>query len=322
MPGTCDGFQRGISYLRISVTDRCNLRCIYCMPEEGVPLVHHSEILSYEEIAQVVRAAVQLGIDKIRITGGEPLVRADIVELVGMIAGIEGIRDISMTTNGILLEKYAAELVDAGLHRINISLDTLKTGRFKQITRTGELSDVLKGIRAAAAAGLTPVKINMVPMVGINDDEIVDFARMTVDAGWHVRFIELMPLNRSAEFVPTHKLLQSIEALGRLTPYSGVRGNGAARYYTLPGAHGTIGFISPVSEPFCKQCNRLRLSATGTLYPCLFSKYGVALKDALRGEAGIDEVISFLREAIASKPEHHELATGETADKKMSSIGG
>jgi cyclic pyranopterin phosphate synthase len=292
------------------------------MPEEGIPLVNHTDILSYEEIMQVVEAAAGLGIDKIRITGGEPLVRSGISELVGMIAGIEGIRDISMTTNGMLLEKCVGELVEAGLHRINVSLDTLKADRFKQITRTGELPDVLKGIRAATAAGLTPLKINMVPMRGINDDEIADFARMTVEAAWHVRFIELMPLNRVAEFVPTHLLRNKIEALGTLTPYYGLKGNGAARYYTLPGARGTIGFISPVSEPFCRQCNRLRLSATGTLYPCLFSKYGVNLKDAIRAGAGIEEVRKLLLEAIASKPEQHELVAGDTGGKKMSSIGG
>jgi cyclic pyranopterin phosphate synthase len=317
-----DRFGRRIHYLRISLTDHCNLRCIYCMPEEGIPQVNHTDILSYEEILLVVRAAVQLGIDKIRITGGEPLVRADVTGLVEMIASIEGVKDISMTTNGILLGEYAGKLRSAGLNRINISLDTLRVGRFRQITRTGELAEVLKGIEAAARAGLTPVKINMVPMQGVNDDEIIDFARMTVEPGWHVRFIEMMPLNRSAEFVPTHVLRERIKTLGALIPFTGLAGNGAARYYSLPGARGTIGFISPVSEPFCKKCNRLRLSATGTLFPCLFSKHGVDLRDALRGSASTGKIRKLLLDAIASKPEHHQLAMGDTAGRQMSGIGG
>ena len=221
MAGLCDSFQRGISYLRISVTDRCNLRCVYCMPPEGIPLVSHEEILSFEEILLVVRASVELGIDKIRITGGEPLVRMGVAGLVNMISSVKGVKDISMTTNGVLLEKYAEDLVHAGLHRINISLDTLKHDRFKQITRTGELSDTLKGIEAAKKAGLNPVKINMVPMQGFNEDEIVDFARMTMGAGWHVRFIEMMPLNRTAEFVPSHVLHKKIEAMGNWNRFTG-----------------------------------------------------------------------------------------------------
>ncbi len=322
MPGICDGFQRGISYLRISVTDRCNLRCIYCMPEDGVPLVSHEEILSFEEILLMVRASVELGINKIRITGGEPLVRAGIADLVRMISSVNGVRDISMTTNGILLEKYAGELREAGLDRINVSLDTLKAGRFRQITRTGDLADTLKGIKAATEAGLNPVKINMVPMQGFNDDEIIDFARMTLEAGWHVRFIELMPLNRAADFVPSSVLRKKIESLGTLEPYYGLVGNGAARYFHLPGAKGTVGFISPVSEPFCEECNRLRLSATGMLFPCLFSQNGMDIKNPIRRGATIEEIKKLITDAIAAKPKQHQLITGKPVDKKMSSIGG
>lgn len=322
MAGLCDSFQRGISYLRISVTDRCNLRCIYCMPPEGVPLVAREEILNYEEIMLIVRAAVALGIDKIRITGGEPLVRLGVTDLVRMIAGVEGVKDISLTTNGILLEQHAEHLAKAGLNRINISLDTLKYDRFKQITRTGELSDALRGIKAAKEAGLNPVKINMVPMQGFNDDEIADFARMTIEAGWHVRFIELMPVNRAAQFVPSHMLRKHIESLGLLEPYSGIKGNGAARYFRLLGANGTIGFISPVSEPFCEECNRLRLSATGLLFPCLFSEQGLDLKSPVRRQAGPDELKRLISEAIASKPKKHKFVEGATENRKMSSIGG
>ncbi len=322
MAGICDSFQRGISYLRISVTDRCNLRCVYCMPPEGVPLVPHQEIMSFEEILLVVRTACDLGINKIRITGGEPLVRSGIIDLVRMISAVEGIQDISMTTNGTLLAEYVEDLVDAGLHRINISLDTLKYERFKQITRTGDLAHALKGIQAAMKAGLNPVKINMVPMQGINDDEIIDFARMTIEAGWHVRFIELMPMNRSAEFVPSGVLRKKIESLGPLEPFRGIKGNGAARYFRLPSARGTVGFISPVSEPFCEECNRLRLTSTGLLLPCLFSFEGVDIKTPIRKGAADQDLKNLIAVAIGSKPKQHHLNSHDTLNKNMSSIGG
>jgi cyclic pyranopterin phosphate synthase len=311
MAGLCDSFQRGISYLRISVTDRCNLRCVYCMPPEGIPLVSHDEILSFEDILLVVRASVEMGIDKIRITGGEPLVRMGVADLVHMISSVKGVKDISMTTNGTMLARYAEALVQAGLHRINISLDTLKYDRFKQITRTGELSDTLKGIEAARKAGLNPIKINMVPMQGVNDDEIVDFARMTLESGWHVRFIELMPLNRTAEFVPSHVLRKKIEALGMLEPFHGIAGNGAARYFRLPGATGTIGFISPVSEPFCQE-----------LFPCLFSDNGVDIKTPIRNNADLEAVKQLVTAAIAAKPQNHRFVEGAAEKTKMSKIGG
>ena len=322
MPGTCDGFQRGISYLRVSVTDRCNLRCIYCMPPGGVPLVSHQDILSFEEILLVVRAAVETGMDKIRITGGEPLVRAGIVELVRMISAVEGIRDISMTTNGILLDKYAGKLAEAGLQRINISLDTMRPDRFRQITRTGDLADALRGLESAREAGLNPVKINVVPMQGVNDDEIRDFARMTLEEGWHVRFIELMPFNGAAKLVPSNLLRREIETLGTLEPHYGMAGNGAARYFRLPGASGTVGFISPVSEPFCSRCNRLRLSASGTLLPCLFSTDGVDVRTPIRRGATPADVKRLLADAIAAKPEMHRLADGCAINTRMSGIGG
>jgi cyclic pyranopterin phosphate synthase len=292
------------------------------MPPEGIPLVSHDDILSFEEILLVVRAAVEMGIDKIRITGGEPLVRMGVTDLIQMISSVNGVKDISMTTNGTVLARYAEDLVNAGLNRINISLDTLKPDRFKQITRTGELSDTLKGIEAARKAGLNPVKINMVPMQGINDDEIVDFARMTLESGWHVRFIELMPLNRTAEFVPSNVLRKKIEALGMLEPFHGIAGNGAARYFSLPGAAGTIGFISPVSEPFCKECNRLRLSATGMLFPCLFSDNGVDIKTPVRNNADLEAIKHLIAAAIAAKPQNHRFVAGATEKTKMSKIGG
>ena len=322
MPGTCDGFQRGIDYLRVSVTDRCNLRCIYCMPPEGVPLLSHRDILSFEEILLVVRAAVETGMDKVRITGGEPLVRAGIVELVRMISVVKGIRDISMTTNGLLLDRYAGKLAEAGLQGINVSLDTLKPDRFRQITRTGDLADALRGLESARKAGLNPVKINVVPMQGINDDEIRDFARMTLEEGWNVRFIELMPLNGAAGLVPSSLLRREIETLGALEPHYGMAGNGAAKYFRLPGAAGTLGFIEPISEPFCSGCSRLRLSASGTLLPCLFSTGGIDVRTPIRSGATQADVKRLLADAIAAKPEMHRLADGCATNTRMSGIGG
>jgi cyclic pyranopterin phosphate synthase len=254
MTGPLDSFGRSINYLRISVTDRCNLRCIYCMPPEGVPQISHSEILSYEEIRAVVQAAAELGINRVRLTGGEPLVRADFPELVKMLSRIEGIRELSLTTNGTVLKKYALELKQAGLSRVNVSLDTLKPDEFRYITRLGELKGVLEGIEAAKKASFDPVKINTVVMRGINDDEILDFARMTCEEGWHVRFIELMPFKGVAEFVPSNELRQHISLLGKLEPCASITSNGPAMYYRLAGAKGTIGFISHLTETsFCSR---------------------------------------------------------------------
>ncbi|RLJ05710.1 MAG: GTP 3',8-cyclase MoaA, partial [Candidatus Aenigmatarchaeota archaeon] len=286
MTGPLDSFGRGINYLRISVTDRCNLRCIYCIPPEGVSQMPHSAILSYEEIQTVVRAAAELGINKIRLTGGEPLVRAELSKLVRMLSQIEGIEELSLTTNGVFLKKHAMELKQAGLSRVNVSLDTLKPDKFRYITRLGELEAVLEGIEAAKEAGLEPVKINTVVMRGINDDEILDFARMTRENGWHVRFIELMPFNGVTEFVPFIELQQHISLLGKLEPCpdsTGITGNGPAIYYRLTGARGTIGFINPLTEhSFCSRCNRMRLTPDGKLRPCLLGEDEIDLKMPLR----------------------------------------
>jgi len=319
----CDSFQRHINYLRISVTDRCNLRCIYCMPPEGIPLVPHSEILSYEEISLVVRVGAKLGINKIRLTGGEPLVRVGLPKLVQMLSQIKGIDEVSLTTNGTFLKKYALKLKQAGLSRINISLDTLKVDRFRRITRFGELGNVLSGIEAARDAGLHPVKINMVVMRGINDDEVQGFAKMTYEGGWHVRFIELMPFADVTELVPSSEVRQRIMPLGKLEPCFPVAGNGPARYYRLPGAEGTMGFISPVTECFCSNCNRMRLTSNGRLCPCLLSEDNVDLKEVLRRNASPQELERLILKAITSKPERHHLADGIVPIKqKMSQIGG
>jgi len=327
MTGLSDSFQRPINYLRISVTDRCNLRCVYCMPAEGVELMSHNDILSYEEIHTVVKAAAELGINKVRLTGGEPLVRAGLPELVRLLAGIHSIDDISLTTNGTLLAEYATELKEAGLHRVNVSLDTLKPDRFEQITRCGNLEDTLAGIEAARAAGLNPVKINVVAMGGINDDELVDFAAKTVSDGWHVRFIEHMPVNGDdsglIKLVSVKEMRQRIETLGKLEPWKVDVGNGPAKYFRLPDATGTIGFITPVTEHFCYQCNRLRLTADGKLRPCLLSEDEIDLREPLRQGASAEELKNLIEKATASKPQGHRLAEGaRKKGRPFSQVGG
>ncbi len=324
-----DKFNRPISYLRVSVTDRCNLRCIYCMPFEGVCSMSHSELLTYEEIGMVVRGAAGLGISKVRLTGGEPLARLGLVELVRIISAVPGIDDLSMTTNGILLAPVAEELKEAGLDRVNISLDTLDPEKYPRITGRGNLEDVLAGIEAAMDAGLTPVKINAVLLKGVNDDEIVELARASVRRGWNVRFIELMPLGPAGEGFPTdgptaRDAREVIEAaLGPLEADRKLRGNGPARYYRLPGASGTIGFISPVSEHFCYQCNRLRLTSDGKLRPCLLSDHEVDLRGPLRKGASMEEIQRLLIKAIREKPEGHQLGDHtHPKDRGMFQIGG
>jgi len=317
-----DSFGRRINYLRISVTDRCNLRCIYCMPPEGVPLIAHNELLSYEEISAIVQVAVELGINKIRLTGGEPLVRSELPRLIDMLSHIEGVDDISLTTNGTLLKECASKLKQAGLRRVNISLDTLKADRFRYITRLGELKDAIDGIKAARDAGFYPVKINMVVMQGINDDEVLDFARLTYEKEWHIRFIELMPFAGVSQFVPSSELRQRIELLGSLEPGPPITGNGPAKYYRLPEAKGTIGFISPMTEPFCSHCNRLRLTSNGQLCPCLLSDDSIDLKKPLRNNASLEELRHLMLKVVASKPEQHHLLDGLIPNRRMSQTGG
>ena len=325
MTGLLDSFGRSINYLRISVTDRCNLRCLYCMPPEGVPQISHSEILSYEEIQTIAHAAAELGMNRIRLTGGEPLVRAELPKLVGMLSQIEGIEELFLTTNGMFLKRHAPELKQAGLTGVNVSLDTLKADKFRHITRLGELEDVLEGIEAARDAGLHPVKINTVVMRGINDDELRDFAKMTYKDGWHVRFIELMPFKGVAEVVPSFELRQHIELLGKLELCAPLIGSGPARYYRLSGALGTIGFISPVTElSFCSRCNRIRLTPDGRLRPCLLAEDEIDLKMPLRNNALMEELKRLILKTVASKPEHHNLEAGNISlvNRKMSQIGG
>jgi cyclic pyranopterin phosphate synthase len=325
LSGLHDSFQRPINYLRISVTDRCNLRCIYCMPVEGITSIPHDQILRYEEIHLVAQAAAKLGINKVRLTGGEPLIRSRLVTLVEMLAGIEGIDDISLTTNGVLLKHYAFALKQAGLKRVNISIDSLQERKFRRITRLGTVNDVLEGISAAHQAGLEPVKLNTVALRGVNDDEIIDFAQKTIDEGWHVRFIELIPIGegqRRKWFMPLSEIRARIEELGPLEPCPLI-GNGPAKYFRLPDSRGTIGFIGPITEHICIRCNRLRLTADGKLRPCLLSDEEIDLRESLRRGASSEQISHLIREAVAAKPLGHQLAKGITSKKQaMAQIGG
>jgi len=324
-----DGYARRIDYLRVSITDRCNLRCYYCMPPEGVPPRSHGDILRYEEIERVVKAAAGLGISKIRLTGGEPLVRRGIVDLVGMLAAVPGVDDLSMTTNGTLLSRFAHDLARAGLMRVNVSLDTLDEEAYARITRGGRLSDALQGIAAAQEAGLTPLKINAVVLRSLNDGQVCALASLTRRHPWHVRFIEVMPLHCNAvHFDDDYLSNQAVRAeivrrLGPLSAVDGVLGSGPARYYRLEGALGTVGFISPISEHFCERCNRLRLTADGKLRPCLLSDSEIDIRPILRRGAGTDEIQEWLLKAIMAKPTGHQLSQAVVPlERGMSEIGG
>lgn len=297
----------------------------------------------------IVQGAVQLGITKVRVTGGEPLARAGIVEFIGMLSRVKGLQDIAMTTNGVLLQRYASELRQAGLLRVNVSLDTLKEDRFKRITRGGRLANVLDGIRAAEEAGLSPIKINVVALRGLNDDEIIDFANLTFQHPWHVRFIELMPLGGKGTkleeepprclstdfqalikegqvaqgFLSIGEIKQVLRSLGNLRPYGKTVGNGPARYFKLPRSKGSLGFISPISEYFCANCNRLRLTADGHLRPCLLHDNEIDLRTPLRMGASPHEVQELIKEAITAKPERHSLGEANVPkDRVMAQIGG
>ncbi len=316
-----DSYGRNINYLRISVTDLCNLRCKYCMPEEGVYKVQHGDILSIEEIEKIAKAFVHLGVNKIRLTGGEPLVRKGIVNIVEKVGSLDGIKDLAMTTNGILLKKYAGDLKTAGLNRVNISLDTLKAEKYAYITRGDKLKDVLEGIEEAKKVGLTPVKINTVLIGGFNEDEIEDFVRLTEKEEVDVRFIELMPIGEAIDleseyYVSNQLVLNKVPELIR-TEIQDI--SSPAVYYKLPNGKGKVGIINPISCKFCEYCNRVRLTARGKLKLCLHSNEEIDLKNALIKGEDIEKIII---DAIMKKPESHKLESGEYVKKKMYQIGG
>ena len=315
-----DQLGRSITYLRLSVTERCNLRCRYCMPEEGVCKKSHSEMLTQEEMVQAVRAASSLGVTKLRITGGEPLVKKNIVSICENCAAVPEIREVCITTNGILLPQYAENLKEAGVKRVNLSLDTLNPEKYARITRWGALSDALTGLHAALNAGFEKVKINAVLIGGFNDDEIPALASLTKRYPIDVRFIELMPIQDhdefgQAAFLPVKTVLEKLPELAPVSPDGGV-----ARLYRLPGALGNVGLISPVSDHFCASCNRLRLTADGKIKPCLHSSDELSIKGL-----SFEEMLAAFRRAILEKPAHHAALSAQLrseAGRNMNQIGG
>ena len=333
-----DSFGRKITYLRVSITDRCNYRCIYCKPEKHFKFIPHQEILRYEEIVEIIKEAFNLGITKVRITGGEPLVRKGIVDFIKKLRRIKGLEDISLTTNGYFLTEYAEKLKNAGLKRVNISLDSLQKDRYSQITRGGNLERVLKGIDSAILAELLPIKINTVLIRGINDDEVENFVRLTLERPLSIRFIELMPSleevidNYKDKFISVLDIKENLAKKYLFNPINTNLDNEPAKYYQIEGGKGTIGFITALSQHFCQSCNRIRLTSEGKIRPCLFSNQEIDLKKALR-EMGNTEEDQILRRkiirdkiemAVKLKPKGHKIKEGisNNLSFKMSRVGG
>ena len=331
-----DNFGREISYLRVSITDRCNYRCIYCQSEKKFEFIPHQEILRFEEIVEIVQEAVNLGINKVRITGGEPLVRKGVVDFIKKLREIKKLEDISLTTNGFFLSEYAEKLKDAGLNRVNISLDSLQEEKYKKITRGGSLEKALKGISSALKAGLLPIKINTVLIRGINDDEVEDFVRLALERPLNIRFIEFMPSGEEVinefenKFISVQEIKENLAEKYSFRPIDINSGNGPAKYYQIKGGQGTIGFITALSQHFCKTCNRIRLTSEGKLRPCLFSNTEVDIKQAIRNAKTDDKIIrskiirNNIEKAISIKPEGHKLNEkfSNRDSFKMSKIGG
>ncbi len=321
-----DQFGRSIEYLRISVTDRCNFRCVYCMPAEGLAWLPKQEILSYEEITAVVRQLAPLGLKRLRITGGEPTIRPDLLQLISMLKAVPGIEDIALSTNGAKLPAMARDLKAAGLDRVNISADSLRQDRIVAIARRDLKFEPVAAFEAAIAAELNPVKVNVVVMRGLNDDEVEDFARLTQTLPIHVRFIELMPVGEmahltDAHIVPSDEVLARIAKLGTLEPASGpARGNGPAKYYRLAGAAGSVGVITPMTHTYCGDCNRVRLTADGRLRTCLYGDHEVNLREPLRAGLGLEPLFV---QALAEKPKEHNLLQLRVGGlKALSQVGG
>jgi cyclic pyranopterin phosphate synthase len=332
-----DHFGRPITYLRISVTDRCNLRCVYCLPGEGVQWQMREDQLTAEEIARITASMAQAGVNRVRLTGGEPLVRPDIVEIVARLASIPEIEEVSLTTNAMLLEKLAGPLAEAGLKRVNISLDTLDADKFKRITRGGAIDRLWRGIAAAEEAGLTPLKLNTVVVNGLNADELPELARLTIENPWHVRFIELMPVGNAQawgegfpaspdRYISVQEMQTRLSAFAMQPAHRGPSAlvaptsNGPARTFRIPGALGTVGFISPLGEHFCQNCNRLRLTADGYLRPCLLLDGEINVREAL--QAG-GPLLPLIQRAVDAKPQGHELFMQHYPEsRRMAQIGG
>ena len=331
-PDLTDMFSRTISYLRLSLTDRCNLRCMYCMPDgdEGLRLLKHEDLLSYEELLRIVELVVDMGMNKIRLTGGEPLVRKGVMDFIATLSRIEGLDEIRLTTNGVLLKEKAAGLYAAGIRKLNISLDTLRPDRFIKITGVDKFAQVWQGIETAVKLGFD-VKLNVVAMKGVNDDEFVDFARLALEKPYQVRFIEFMPVGSDstwdkASYISSSELQERISSMGNLEALPGRRMDGPARVFLLTaadGAQGKVGFISPISHHFCDTCNRLRLTSAGRLRACLLHDLEADLKALLRGGATDDEIRGLIRQTILDKPKGHTLAENQdNCSGQMSRIGG
>jgi len=321
-----DQFLRRIDYLRISVTDRCNLRCKYCMPEEGIQWMPHDLILSFEEILRLMRISTQLGFRRFRITGGEPLVRKDILDFLREGAQLPGVEDFMLTTNGLLLPEMAFDLKTAGVQRVNISLDTMDRTRFFENTRGGDVSKVIQGIFRSLEAGLNPVKINVVVVRGFNSEELPSFLKLAKQYPLHVRFIELMPIGVSSEhrsdFVSI-KEMKEILGLNEDVPTKDIPGGGPAEYFRPSGYKGSIGFISALSRHFCNTCNRVRLTADGKLRPCLHSKHEVDLREVLRSGSSDQDILKVFAQAVWHKPAEHHMNNEAWQDTRvMSQIGG
>ncbi len=323
-----DRFGRKIDYVRISVTDKCNLRCRYCMPEEGIELSPHEELLTYEEILRLVKLLSGMGFKRVRITGGEPLVRRGIVSLIDSISSVKGIEDVSMTTNGVLFHMFAQDLKAAGLRRINISLDTMKRERFSWITRRDRLSDVLRSIETALELGYNPVKVNVVLIKSFNDDELLDFGILAKENPLTVRFIEYMPTGGQS-FWGKDKVFPNTEAKRLLDDAFGLEpaddfGGGPAVTYRIKGGKGKVGFISAISSHFCSTCNRIRVTPDGKVRPCLFSDLEFDIKGPMREGAGDEEIASVIKKAIASKPRSHKIFSFsfKKCQRSMRQIGG
>jgi len=323
-----DSFNRRIDYLRVSVTDRCNLKCVYCIPSGGLRHFKASDLMTNDEIIRFIGIARRYGLRKVRITGGEPLLRKKILPLITSIKKT-GIRELSLTTNGLMLAPMARDLKSAGLDRVNISLDTLDAEKYRAIASDGDIGHVRDSIRSAERAGLVPVKINMVPIRGLNDDEIEAFASMTISGNYHVRFIEFMPAGRTELWsrercVPSKEVMEKISRLGRLKKLP-FRGMGPSRNYRLEGAAGVIGIISPVSDHFCDSCNRLRLTADGKLRPCLFSTREIDIRTPMRSGSPDDALEQLFLHAVSIKPKGHKIhkiLSGTSPIQSMSKIGG
>jgi cyclic pyranopterin phosphate synthase len=329
MAPNVDHYDRSITYLRVSVTDRCNLRCTYCQPVKNLSLLRHAELLRYEEILRFLRAAIEAGVNKVRVTGGEPLLRRNLMPFLSSLCRMPGLKDVGITTNGVVLKEKAREIFDAGVRRINMSLDTLNPLKYARITRRPCFKDVWEGLQAAEAIGFCPIKLNVVAMRGVNDDELLRFAKLSLEKPYHIRFIEYMPIGpdnhwKPEMYIPSDEIKSKLESFSPLCRIEHSACDGPAERYRFESARGEIGLISPLSHHFCPSCNRLRLTADGRLLPCLFGNDDVDIKTPLRNGCSQKDLLALFREAVSKKPRRHqaEASVRGAYGHPMSAIGG